>query len=1038
MSLSSFSSLSSYSSESDIGTLLDFNLFKSSSSRPRADANANAHAHTRRRSSESPRIKDRDSKPSPSSRHTHTHTHTRAKRRSITPTRTPVSSSKYDDGSRALVPYSFHSPGSKSGISYSDIDRWRAGTVGGSDFTYSSESSVTVSSVTSPSYNSSASRTRSSRIDSSSRRSAASDYKRLKAPSIASQHPHPAIHHDPSQICEHCHRPPHQIHGRTDVLPALRLEPYSAFLAAYRLSRLSCPDALERSTTLDPDDPFTIPPGLSEHPTIPPHLHPELSASERRARRLALLLDSDDPEIRDWAQAEYLKLGRNERRLVREGVFEVKVALDGVDEHIPEDWSANEREEDLEKLKERLERAKESREEREEVEREMGWAREMFGKWFIDGRVDGVFRLAADVLDGFLKEVARDEGEEWVIAEAKEEAAEGQSPTLSKVVPKSRGPSSTLGSKTLGAEQVAPMLATSSASVASSKRKGKQRPEPTSKVEREPEPEPEPEPTSAPAADPEPKVEDPEPALVESPRAQSHADPSPERSPSPVPVPLPVLHPSIFSEDGLLNYAINSIHPEPPPEPSAPVEQEQVRAESQVSSDNHTITPQDRSPNPAVQHDTYADFYAKDSRRRRTPLLHVKPLPNNQPLPKPEREYDSYADFYANDSRLMKHVDDRPLPALVKKEAAKTADRSSRPQSSSKPPKLTIPSKAPADPPRVSEPKPKHRRRSDSRHRHRHKSQSSFEDFAVSSKISGSSGRLTTPAASDVRSRSRSRENRHRSHRKSAHKSRRPSPGLTSPTPSHGSRRRRDSHSRRETPPLPVPAPKPKPVLTSKRSWVPFRMKGGALSNGTPSRTSSPEPIPVMPHGTSYNVPGALTSTMASDQGEREDGGKGDDGCAQEDAVVPPAPPLPPVQFWLPGFPAYKMNLGRSGGSVSASTEDDRRRRRHRDHHHNRHSSSTFTSTSVSSASSTSRVLQPIPPPPVFLALGARRACVPYTPAFQGIDVRVVRPLSAREKLAMRDAVSVLVRLGAKVVGAEAGGLGVRGEMWSLSYVGFQ
>ena len=62
------------------------------------------------------------------------------------------------------------------------------------------------------------------------------------------------------------------------------------------------------------------------------------------------------------------------------------------------------------------------------------------------------------------------------------------------------------------------------------------------------------------------------------------------------------------------------------------------------------------------------------------------------------------------------------------------------------------------------------------------------------------------------------------------------------------------------------------------------------------------------------------------------------------------------------------------------------------------------------------------PPPPVFLALGARRACVPYTPAFQGIDIRVVRPLSAREKLAMCDAVSLLVRLGAKVVGAEAGG----------------
>ncbi|KAI9507083.1 hypothetical protein F5148DRAFT_1208419, partial [Russula earlei] len=104
----------------------------------------------------------------------------------------------------------------------------------------------------------------------------------------------------------------------------LRLETHSAFLAAYRLSRMSCPDVLEKSTTLDPDDPFTIPPRLSGRPIIPPHLLPELPVNERRARRLALLLDSDDPDIRDWAQAEYLKLGRTGRRLVREGVFEVK------------------------------------------------------------------------------------------------------------------------------------------------------------------------------------------------------------------------------------------------------------------------------------------------------------------------------------------------------------------------------------------------------------------------------------------------------------------------------------------------------------------------------------------------------------------------------------------------------------------------------------------------------------------------------------------------------------------------------------------
>ena len=97
------------------------------------------------------------------------------KQRSITPTRTPVSSPRYDDGAHAhaLVPYPFHSPGSKSGISYWDIDRWRAATIGCSDFTYSSESSVTVSSVTSPSYIYS-SRTRASPINNSSRRSTAS------------------------------------------------------------------------------------------------------------------------------------------------------------------------------------------------------------------------------------------------------------------------------------------------------------------------------------------------------------------------------------------------------------------------------------------------------------------------------------------------------------------------------------------------------------------------------------------------------------------------------------------------------------------------------------------------------------------------------------------------------------------------------------------------------------------------------------------------------------------------------------------------
>jgi hypothetical protein len=151
---------------------------------------------------------------------------------------------------------------------------------------------------------------------------------------------------------------------------------------------------------------------------VPPHLLPNVPTGERRARRLALLLDSDDQDIRDWAQAEYLKLGRAGRRLVREGVFEVRVALDGADDnHAAEDWSANENEEVLEKLKEKLEREKERLEEREEVEREMVWAREVFGKWLVDGRLDAVFRLSADVLNELLKEVAADEGIEWGVAE---------------------------------------------------------------------------------------------------------------------------------------------------------------------------------------------------------------------------------------------------------------------------------------------------------------------------------------------------------------------------------------------------------------------------------------------------------------------------------------------------------------------------------------------------------------------------------------------------------------------------------------------
>ncbi|KAH9979639.1 hypothetical protein BJV74DRAFT_798294 [Russula compacta] len=170
--------------------------------------------------------------------------------------------------------------------------------------------------------------------------------------------------------------------------------------------------------------------------------------------------------------------------------------------------------------------------------------------------------------------------------------------------------------------------------------------------------------------------------------------------------------------------------------------------------------------------------------------------------------------------------------------------------------------------------------------------------------------------------------------------------------------------------------------------------------------------------------------TMATDGGERErkDGG---DGGAHTEAMVPPAPATNPVQLWLAGFPAYQMDLARSG-RVGASAVDHSKRnddcrqwRRHRD----------SQASSASSASLASRLLpqapQPPPPPPlpVLLSLSARRAC--------SIHLRVVRPLSAGEKLGMRDAVTVLVRLGTRVVRAEAGWLGLGGEMRSLGYVGF-
>jgi hypothetical protein len=78
---------------------------------------------------------------------------------------------------------------------------------------------------------------------------------------------------------------------------------------------------------------------------------------------------------------------------------------------------------------------------------------------------------------------------------------------------------------------------------------------------------------------------------------------------------------------------------------------------------------------------------------------------------------------------------------------------------------------------------------------------------------------------------------------------------------------------------------------------------------------------------------------MASDAdiGECE---YGEDGHRRPTEVVPPAPLLPLVQFWLPGYSAYKLNYTAhrhtAGGvtrSEAAGTSEDRQGgRRHRHH----------------------------------------------------------------------------------------------------------
>ncbi|KAH9960381.1 hypothetical protein BGW80DRAFT_1464303 [Lactifluus volemus] len=116
-------------------------------------------------------------------------------------------------------------------------------------------------------------------------------------------------------------------------------------------------------------------------------------------------------------------------------------------------------------------------------------------------------------------------------------------------------------------------------------------------------------------------------------------------------------------------------------------------------------------------------------------------------------------------------------------------------------------------------------------------------------------------------------------------------------------------------------------------------------------------------------------------------------GFPDADATWKPHPS--PQKFWLPGYPAYKLNYTvhhhtRSGvtKSEAAGTSEDRQGgRRHHRHHRDRRVSSVSSLSSL--GLSDLRLMSPPPPPPppppllVFLALGPRCACIPYTTAFQ-------------------------------------------------------
>ncbi|KAA1473300.1 hypothetical protein DENSPDRAFT_268179 [Dentipellis sp. KUC8613] len=799
-----------------------------------------------------------------------------------------------------------------------------------SGYTSSSEqSSVTQSSVTGTSYEHVP---RSHRRRRSSRRT--SDLSDLPAGSDNN-----SFQYEAAKLCKHCHRSPYEIHGRTDVLPALQLDPYSSFSAAYRLTHLSGAPP----SPLSPNSP-----GAPTH--LPLHLLPTLSPTERRARRLALALDADDPKLKDWAMEEYVKLGKAGRRLVREGVFEVRTGY----------------QEPLE------------REDKEELEREHEWAAEQFSL----GKVDDVFRVAATILNEML-ELQDEGGFGWREGEWGLDTPTKPRPFLLRPAGE---PEDESGHSSDGHEV--------SRTPTDIKGKGKERADSPPSV-----------PHSAPTA-----VPTSVPTMPTSIPSMPTFVPSMPISESPSPSPAPTHTPFLRTASGdtdtpseaLLKYSMEEAYPpdpdlfpEPEPEPeghSEPElepESESVPTETPPSAQDvdheHEYEPLYTAPHSYHSPPRHPPVRHSPPRRhspRRSPSRHQSPYRSS-----PHRSSPRRSSPHRSSSRRTPQQHSRSSPPQHSRNSPVQHSRNSPVQHSRSSPLRH----SHRSPPRHSHPRESYGRETElSRYTYRAPASpsppSDDENVAVSSDIEGSDGGLTTPGASRAASPIHGRGRRHISS------------GLTTPTRS------------------PSPPSSSAPLFVPARR--PMRLKGGAGSDSdppeshadppsdppSPARSPSPSlsadltpgPPPPSPSPYVMQIPNSVPFIPASLALPSLSDGSGSDG---DEPPFPHTAPLPPIQFWLPGFPTYPSPHAQPHAPT---------------------------------------------PPALFLALGARRACIPYTPAFQGLDLRLVRPISARERLAIKDAVSVLESLGARAFGAgerEGGSAAderrAKGEMWSLSYVGF-